>query len=122
MSLIKCKECGKEISKSARRCPNCGGKVSRGGRWLKRLFLLVLLAAAGFFLWNKFGGMIAGPEKTQEIINAEQEYELIAAGGESIQKCVQAGFVAEAYLQAQDEDGYNRWKEIETADCMAVGL
>jgi zinc-ribbon domain len=24
MALIKCKECGKEISKSAKQCPNCG--------------------------------------------------------------------------------------------------
>ncbi|MDW2975118.1 MAG: zinc-ribbon domain-containing protein [Alphaproteobacteria bacterium] len=123
MSLIKCRECGKEISASARRCPNCGGKVSRGGRWLKRLVLLVLLLAAGWFLWTNFGSMmIAGPAKTQEIIDAEQEYELIAAEGDVIQTCVQAGIVAQAYLQAQDEAGYNQWKEIEMADCMAAGL
>ena len=27
MALIKCKECGKEISEEARTCPNCGAKT-----------------------------------------------------------------------------------------------
>ena len=30
MALIKCAECGKEISDSAEVCPNCGCKTSRG--------------------------------------------------------------------------------------------
>lgn len=29
MSLVKCKECGHEISKSAKQCPNCGSKIKR---------------------------------------------------------------------------------------------
>ena len=27
MALIKCKECGKEISSSSRVCPNCGIEI-----------------------------------------------------------------------------------------------
>lgn len=30
MALIKCAECGREISDTAERCPNCGCKTSRG--------------------------------------------------------------------------------------------
>jgi len=27
MSIVKCEECGKEISNSAKNCPNCGAKT-----------------------------------------------------------------------------------------------
>jgi len=30
MALIKCSECGKEISSSAESCPNCGHPMSTG--------------------------------------------------------------------------------------------
>ena len=29
MSLVKCKECGSEVSTKAKACPNCGAKVAR---------------------------------------------------------------------------------------------
>ena len=35
---------------------------------------------------------------------------------------VQAGFVAAAYLQAQDTTQYNFWKSIESVDCSAAGM
>jgi hypothetical protein len=39
MALIKCKECGKEISKKARSCPNCGAPARSRGI-LKGVFVL----------------------------------------------------------------------------------
>lgn len=30
MALVKCRECGKEISNTAKTCPHCGAKISRG--------------------------------------------------------------------------------------------
>ena len=30
MSLIKCSECGKEISDKAKVCPNCGAPIKEG--------------------------------------------------------------------------------------------
>lgn len=30
MSLIKCKECGKDVSNKAKTCPNCGAEVKAG--------------------------------------------------------------------------------------------
>ena len=30
MALLKCKECGKEISDTAKTCPHCGAKLSKG--------------------------------------------------------------------------------------------
>lgn len=32
MSLIKCKECGKEISSTSKKCPNCGYKEKRNNK------------------------------------------------------------------------------------------
>jgi len=51
MSLINCKECGQQISKSAKACPHCGAKVKRTG-----IFTWIV---AGFFALM-FLGMIVG--------------------------------------------------------------
>ena len=55
MALVKCIDCGKEISTHAVYCPNCGRPVSgnalqtqwAGGKWERNGFLLIL---AGIFL------------------------------------------------------------------------
>lgn len=44
MSLIKCKECGKEISTKAAACPHCGYKGYKPGGCM-----IVFLVAAGLF-------------------------------------------------------------------------
>lgn len=42
MSLIKCKECGKEISEEARTCPNCGAKTSKSKKRNKVIVKIVI--------------------------------------------------------------------------------
>lgn len=48
MALIKCKECGHQISKKATACPNCGApnkqKKTPIVEWLVAIFFVVLLA------------------------------------------------------------------------------
>ena len=44
MSMIHCKECGEEISKSAKVCPKCGKKLKHTGI---RVFLGILLLMIG---------------------------------------------------------------------------
>lgn len=43
MALIECKECGKEISKSAQMCPHCGYKPRRTSlfTWLVTIFIAI---------------------------------------------------------------------------------
>jgi len=44
MALIKCKECGKQISSDADRCPNCGRKPPKstsGFTWAVVAFLAI---------------------------------------------------------------------------------
>lgn len=39
MALIKCKECGNEVSSEAKTCPKCGAKVPKGMGLLSKIFL-----------------------------------------------------------------------------------
>lgn len=43
MSMVKCKECGKEISSTAKTCPNCGAKKKKEGLGLGGIFLFGLV-------------------------------------------------------------------------------
>lgn len=47
MTMIKCKECGKEISSDADKCPNCGKKVEKGNLFLKIFGILFILGCIG---------------------------------------------------------------------------
>lgn len=59
---------------------------------------------------------------TQVADDAVAQYEIAKRQGDPIQTCVQAGMVSAAYLQAQDESSYNKWKAIEKADCAQAGM
>ncbi len=41
MALIKCKECGKEISSQAKLCPNCGKPTGRSGCRASSLIIVI---------------------------------------------------------------------------------
>jgi hypothetical protein len=55
MALIYCKECGKEVSSTARRCPHCGYKVQTGG------MLAVSILAAVIFGLIMIGYILRSP-------------------------------------------------------------
>lgn len=58
-----------------------------------------------------------------EVANdAVKEYEIANRQGDKMMICVQAGMVAAAYLQAQNEPKYNEWMAIEKSDCRRAGL
>lgn len=42
MALMNCPECGKEISDTAKKCPNCGFKLSKG---INKMLLVILIVA-----------------------------------------------------------------------------
>lgn len=50
------------------------------------------------------------------------QYGIAKRNGSDIDACVQAGMVAAAYLQAENEAGYQVWKQTEKADCAKAGL
>ena len=47
--LIPCKACGKEISKEAKTCPNCGAKNNRFSLWQAILAIFLLFIIYGAF-------------------------------------------------------------------------
>lgn len=52
MALVKCKECGKEISKDAETCPHCGKKINKTPWIAQVLVFIFLLWVFGVFNTN----------------------------------------------------------------------
>ena len=81
MAIIKCKECGTEVSDKAKVCPKCGAPVPKG----TSLFTVII----GFILVMFFVGIISSNmssnDKTPEQIAASQK------SSENIQNAIQAG-------------------------------
>lgn len=55
--------------------------------------------------------------------DAEEQYQIqLDAGAGHVDLGVRAGLVAECYLQAQDREGYRRWKAVEQQHMRAAGV
>lgn len=48
MALIKCKECGKEISNKAKTCPHCGAKVKKSASMGCLVMIIVIVLVIGY--------------------------------------------------------------------------
>jgi hypothetical protein len=60
--------------------------------------------------------------ENQVAADSVKEYTIAKRQGDAMQICVQAGMVSAAYLQANDESNYQKWKAIEKTDCKTAGL
>ena len=69
-------------------------------------------------LWFFIGGGI----ENKVAKDAEAQYSIADRNGTAIDRCVHAGIVAAAYLQAQDEKNYQIWKSRESSDCSIAGV
>lgn len=128
MAMIKCEACGTDISKKAKQCPKCGHPNSKasdlsGGQVMGVLFF------AGILLWFFVGGGLEQQAaqdmkkiKNQVAEDFVNQYNIAKSQGDLMQICAQAGIVSAAYLQANDQANYNKWKAIEKSDCRAAGL
>lgn len=54
--------------------------------------------------------------------DAVKEYEIAKRSGSAIDAYVHAGLVAAAYLQANDEANYQKWKRIEAEEARRAGM
>lgn len=61
MAMIKCKECGKEISDKAKACPNCGAKYESEDTKTMRVVIGSLILIISLFVF--FSG-ISGIQNT----------------------------------------------------------
>lgn len=80
-------------------------------------------------VWYFFGGGLEkhaastmGDIEVQVAKDSITQYEMTERSGSSIDKCVHAGLVAAAFLQAKDETNYRKWKSLESSDCEAAGI
>jgi hypothetical protein len=60
----------------------------------------------------------------REAQQAVNRYESMREDSRSskVDVCVQAGLVSSAYLQAQDEPNYTKWKAVQKSDCDKAGV
>ena len=58
MALVNCHECQKQVSDSARVCPNCGAPVSATQKRILKWNLTVLIIGLFFMLLIAIGGCL----------------------------------------------------------------
>jgi hypothetical protein len=126
MALIKCHECGNEVSSEAETCPKCG--VTPKSK-TNTASAIIGLAVAGLAVWYFFGGGLEQQAavdmakiEQQVAVDAVKQYRLAKQNGGAIDLCVHAGMVSAAYLQAKDEANYKSWKKTEKSDCSKAGM
>lgn len=119
MALVKCKECGHQISKSATQCPNCGAKIKRTS--------IVTKLIAGLFALGIFGSILgqcsSQNQKAEEAAQAAAEQTRIAALTPE-QWASEEKRRAEAAAAKQEQELRNlglRWNYSEAPDEMGRG-
>lgn len=121
-----CDTCGSEASSKEIQQNNESQKSKQGTKGCLSVVggIIVFFVFMGFFL----GGNDPITNHTMQSIenkvaeDAVTQYEIAKNQGDKIQTCVQAGLVSASFLQAKDEENYNKWKAIEKQDCKAAGL
>ena len=94
---------------------------------------LSLIGVAGFVLLgvmpkpsiesDYFGSSDFEQEIHDKVVrDAVQQYDLTKMHGTAVDRCVQAGLVAQAYLQAGNGSLYESWKQTESRECRQAGL
>lgn len=89
MALINCPECGKEISDTVKKCPNCGVKIKtkkNAGNKLVFIMVICLLTIVGsitgtyFFVSNQ---VIVGQYKSQAEVIDQEIGEFLSSGSDN---------------------------------------
>lgn len=131
MAILKCKDCGKDVSESAPSCPHCGRVPEKRRQSVNAGQVVgVLLAAMVLYWWFAVAGSAKDPITTNAMDNiygkvssdAVSQYGIAKRNGNAMDACVQAGMVSAAFLQAKDEANYAKWKATEKDDCKVAGI
>ena len=87
----------------------------------KRSSVLGAIITLGIFVFVLYY-FLGGGVEDKVATDAVEQYHIAVRDGTAMDRCVQAGMVSAAYLQAKDEAKYREWKETEEADCKAAGV
>ena len=92
-------------------------RMEQGGApgWFKGVLALCALGVG--FWWMRSSSV-----EKQVAEDAEAQYKIVRSSGGAVDRCVQAGLVAAAWLQAKDSDRYEQWKRTEINECRAAGV
>jgi hypothetical protein len=74
------------------------------------------------FLGTAAAGSRAQTIPTKVVDDQVAQYNFAVKSGTLTDRCVQAGFVASAYIQVKDEPNREEWERIRQDDCTAAGL
>ena len=87
---------------------------------MKKIF--ILLSCLFLFSCDKLIEKEMNSIHRQVINDSIQQLNIAIKGGDPIDICVYAGLVSAAYLQAKDEEGYIKAKELENKACENAGI
>ena len=51
MAIIKCPECGKNVSENAKSCPNCGSPINTKKSFFLKPWVWVVIILTGILVW-----------------------------------------------------------------------
>lgn len=84
MALIKCKECGKDVSDKAKACPNCGNTIltkkdeeNAEGMKILKIIIAVILICSGLVIYSSSIKDIEGKNNKQ--YSTKTEFEVISS-------------------------------------------
>ncbi len=123
--LVPCIACGTELSVAATVCTKCGHPVQRqeaANNATARILLIASIAGGIWWLWGGGYQWYLNGISRDVAADAVAQYRMVEKTGSNMDRCVQAGFVAAAYLQAKDQRNYENWHWIEKAACMNAGV
>ena len=117
-----------DVAASAKTCPHCGvaNPASAGANAAGAVLSVILIGALAWFFFG--GGLDQQAAKGMDDIYAKvaqdavDQYNIAARSGTAMDRCVHAGMVAAAYIQAKDNSSYAAWKQTEKVDCKAAGV
>ncbi|MGB5819839.1 MAG: hypothetical protein WBG90_10175 [Saonia sp.] len=87
--------------------------------------VIFLITITGYFFGGGLENQVENEMNKIEVKVAEdaiKQYEIAKRNGYAIDAYVQAGLVAASFLQADDEENYRKWKQIEEQEEKNVGL
>ena len=71
MALVTCKECGREISRSVKKCPNCGAKTQKAK--IAQLFGIIAVVILAILIYSVFKDIGNSHSKQQAQAQARQQ-------------------------------------------------
>lgn len=86
MALIKCSECGKEISDKAKVCPNCGAKTNFAYKKSKDNKLTILVAIGFIIILVSLVFWFFNDEDSKRLMEIHQENQNMQEWIESIEE------------------------------------